>query len=462
MKRLQLSLAMLGLLLFPFLLAPVKTAAFSQTGSTPGATAQTPAGRQAEPPPPAASSSQEQQKQPQVKSYTLTPEKYEKAVAFSRAHYRLYFIQFVYGLLVVLLVLRWKLAPRYRDWGEKVSSRRFLQAVIFAPIFLLTLDLLGLPIDLYSHWLSLKYDISVQAWPSWFWDWTKGELISFVVGIFLLNFLYGVIRRSPRRWWFYFWLLTLPLVLFAVFIAPLVIDPLFNKFEPLEKTQPQLVLALEQMLHRAGVEIPPERMFLMKASEKTKALNAYVTGFGSSKRMVVYDTTIAAMTLPETVFVLGHETGHYVLNHLYKGIAFTAVVLFILFYLSYRGIGKLLARYGSGWGIRDLNDWASLPALVLLLSIVGFFVSPVANSFSRHTEHEADIYGLEVTHGLTPNSSQVAAHSFQILGEVDLADPNPGEFIKIWLYSHPPVAERVRFALDYDPWSKGESPKFVK
>ena len=251
-------------------------------------------------------------------------------------------------------------------------------------------------------------------------------------------------------------------MVFGIFIAPLVIDPLFNKFEPLDKTQPQLVQALENVVNRAGMNIPPERMFLMKASEKTKALNAYVTGFGSSKRVVVWDTTIAKMSQPETVFVFGHEMGHYVLNHVYKGIAFTAVVLFILFYLSYQGIGGLLSRYGPGWGIRDINDWASLPALLLLLSIVGFFVAPIGNTFGRHVEHEADVYGLEVTHGLTPNSSQVAAHSFQILGEVDLADPDPSEFIKFWLYNHPPVAERVRFALDYDPWSKGESPKFVK
>jgi STE24 endopeptidase len=460
MKRLHLSLVVFSLLLFIPLSMPVKLAALPQASSAPGAAAQSPAGQQQ--PPPSSSSSQQAEKPPQVQSYTLTPEKYEKAVAYSRAHYRLYFIQFVYGLIVLLLVLRWKLAPKFRDWAEKVSSRRFLQVLVFAPVFLLTIDVLGLPTDIYSHWLSLKYDISVQSWPSWFWDWTKGELISFVIGSFLIWILYGVIRRSARRWWFYFWMATLPIVVFLIFIAPLVIDPLFNKFEPLEKTQSQLVQALEQVVHRAGMNIPPERMFLMKASEKTKALNAYVTGFGSSKRVVVWDTTIAKMTTPETVFVFGHEMGHYVLGHIYKGIAFAAVVLFILFYLSYRGIGKLLARYGPGWGIRDINDWASLPALLLLLSIVGFFVAPIGNTFSRHVEHEADIYGLEVTHGLTPDASQVAAHAFQILGEVDLGDPDPSEFIKVWLYNHPPVAERVRFALDYDPWSKGESPQFVK
>jgi STE24 endopeptidase len=460
MKRLHLSLMVFNLLLFTAFSLPVKPAALPQAGSAPGAAAQSPAGQQQSPPP--ATSPEQPEKAPQVQSYALTPEKYEKAVAFSRAHYRLYFIQFVYGVIVLLLVLRWKLAPKFRDWAEKTSSLRFLQAVIFVPLLLMTTDVLGLPTDIYSHWLSLKYDISIQSWPSWFWDWTKGELISFAVGLLLIYILYGVIRRSPRRWWLYFWMVTVPFVVLGIFITPLIIDPLFNKFEPLDKTQPQLVQSLENVVHRAGMNIPPERMFLMKASEKTKALNAYVTGFGASKRVVVWDTTIAKMSTPETVFVFGHEMGHYVLNHVYKGIALTAVILFVLFYLSYRGIGKLLARYGPGWGIRDINDWASLPALLLLLSIAGFFVSPIANSITRHVEHEADIYGLEVTHGLTPDSSQVAAHAFQILGEVDLGDPNPGEFIKIWLYNHPPVAERVRFALDYDPWSKGEAPQFVK
>lgn len=449
-----------GLFLLVCFPAVARASLRSQGNATPGSAAQPAAVQQL--PAQTPSSSPQTETRNEVKGYTLTPEKYAKAVAYSNARYRLHFIDFVYGLLVLILVLRWRLAPKFRDWAEAASPRRFLQAVIFVPPFFLTLAVLGLPTEIYGHWLSRTYDISVQGWGSWLWDWTKGELIGFLIGIILVWILYAVIRRSARRWWFYFWLTSLPILVFLIFIAPLVIDPLFNKFESLEKTQPALVDALERVVHRAGMDIPTERMFLMKASEKTKGLNAYVTGFGSSKRVVVWDTTIAKMTTPETVFVFGHEMGHYVLNHVYKGIVYAAVLLFVLFYLGYVGIGRILARYGLGWSIRGLNDWASLPALLLLLSVFGFLTEPIGNTFSRHIEHEADIYGLEVTHGLIPNSSQVAASAFQILGEVNLSDPHPSKFIKIWLYNHPPLDERVQFTLEYDPWSKGESPEFVK
>ena len=177
--------------------------------------------------------------------------------------------------------------------------------------------------------------------------------------------------------------------------------------------------------------------------------------------MVVWDTTIQKTTIPETLFVFGHEMGHYVLGHIWKGIGFFAVVLLMFLYLGYCGMPWMLARWGEGWGIRGVDDWASLPALFLLLSIFGFLFSPLANSFSRYQEHQADIYGLEVIHGLVPNSQQAAGQAFQILGEVNLSDPNPSEFIKIWLYSHPPLNERIVFAQTYDPWSKGEPTQFV-
>ena len=134
----------------------------------------------------------------------------------------------------------------------------------------------------------------------------------------------------------------------------------------------------------------------MGAGEKTTSLNAYVTGIGGSKRIVVWDTTIAKMTTPEIVFVAGHEMGHYVLGHIWKGLLFAAISLFVLFYLGFRTIGWVLARWGAGWGIHGLSDWASLPALLLLLSVFLFLGSPIQSAFSRYDEHQADQYGLEV------------------------------------------------------------------
>ncbi len=276
----------------------------------------------------------------------------------------------LYGLLVLWLVLAWKLAPLYRDWAEKTSSRRFLQVLIFAPLFILTIDVLSLPISIFENWIERKYGLSVQGWGSWTWDWTKGEMVSVIIGTILIFILYAVIRWSPRNWWFFFWLVSLPLGAFLIFLQPLVIDPLFHKFEPLAQKDPALAVSLEQMVQRAGENIPPERMFWMGAAEKSTTLNAYVTGMGASKRIVVWDTTIAKMNTPQIVFVAGHEMGHYVLYHIPKLLGIFAVGFFVAFYIGHRSMRRLLlARHSARWGIRGIDDWASLPALLLVLSV---------------------------------------------------------------------------------------------
>ncbi len=407
---------------------------------------------------PSAASRQTPQK---VTAYTLAPDRYRKARELSRIYFRFRIISFIYGLVVLWLILRWKLAPKYRDWAERSSSGRALQAMVFSPLLILTVGVLELPTGIYQNWLSQKYGISVQGWRSWSLDWGKRELVAAIVGTIFIMILYAVIRSSPRRWWFYFWLVSLPIALFMVFLQPLVVDPLFHKFEPLAEKDPALTAALEQMVHRAGEDIPRERIFWMGAAEKSTALNAYVTGIGGSKRMVVWDTTIAKMTTPQIVFVAGHETGHYVLYHIPKLLACGAAALFVVFYLGYRCVGWMLLRWGGGWGIRGLDDWASLPALLLLLTIFVFVLNPVTNGVSRHYEHQADQYGLEVTHGLTPDSAQVAAQAFQALGDVDLADPEPSRLEVFLFYDHPSIPDRIRFCLSYDPWSKGGKGEFV-
>jgi len=397
-----------------------------------------------------------------ITAYTLPPETYKKARELSQIHFRMALIGFAYGLVILWLVLQLRLAPKYRDWAERFPSKRFVQPMIFGPLFFITLGVLSLPIDIYEHQVSRRFGISVQSWSSWIWDWAKGQFLGIVLGVVLIAILYAVIRSSPRRWWFYFWLVSLPIVILLVFLQPLVVDPMFHNFEPLSQKDPALTAALEQMVQHAGQTIPPERMFWMGAGEKTTELNAYVTGLGASKRIVVWDNTIAKMITPQIVFVAGHEMGHYVLEHIWKGLAFAALILFILFYLGYRTVGWVLACWGSRWGIRGLDDWASLPVLLLLLSIFGFIANPIDSAFSRHIEHQADQYGLEVTHGLTPDSAQTAAQSFQILGEVDLSDPEPNPIDVFLFYSHPPIPDRIQFALTYNPWANGGSGEFVK
>ncbi|HEY6467455.1 MAG TPA: M48 family metallopeptidase [Candidatus Acidoferrales bacterium] len=397
-----------------------------------------------------------------ITSYTLSPDLYRKAHRLGQIEFWGQIVSFFYSILILLIVLRSRLASKFRDWAEHATGVRFLQAAIFTPLLIVTLDILGIPIDAADHWIARKFALSVQSWPSWFADWSKSALLVIVLAIFLVWLLYVVLRLSPRRWWFYFWIATIPITIFLVFIQPVFVDPMFHKFEPLAQRDVPLAAALEQMVQRTGETIPESRMYWMTASSKTTELNAYVTGIGASKRIVVWDTTIAALDTPQTVFVVGHEMGHYVLNHIPKGIAAGEAFLLVLFYLGYRGLESLLVRRGAQWGIRDASDWASLPAFLLVLTILSFAANPIVNAFSRHIEHQADQYGLEVTHGLTPDSAQVAAQSFEILGRIDLEDPAPNPVDVFMFYSHPTLADRIHFALNYNPWSRGSDAQFVK
>jgi STE24 endopeptidase len=397
-----------------------------------------------------------------AKTYTLPPDKLAKAIAYATARNWLHFIAAAYGIAVLVGLLAWRLAPRLRNLAESASRRRIAQAYIFAPLLLLAIDILELPLSLYGHHLSLKFEQSIQGWGSWFWDWTKGELLSFALAGVLVWILYGVMRRSPRRWWFYFWLAAVPIVVFLMFIEPLAIEPLFFKFEPLAAKQPALVVEIGKVVARGGLEIPADRMYEMNASEKLKSLNAYVSGIGASKRVVVWDNTIQKMNSGQILFVFGHEMGHYVLGHIWIGIAAASLGILVFLFLAYYTMRWALARWGARWEIQGMADWASLPVLLLALAVFGFLGEPLSSSFSRVLEHNADIYGLEVIRGIVPNSAEEAANAFQILGEVSLDDPHPSPFIEFWLYDHPSITERVRFASEYDPWGAGQPPRYVK
>ncbi len=409
-----------------------------------------------------ASSTAQSHPQTKITAYTLPRDLYRKARNRGRIGFATHILGFFYGLFVLWFILRRKLSAKYRGWAESISRKRFLQALVFTPLLILTIGVLQLPLDIFRESVSKLYKISVQSWPSWTADWAKAQLLAIIIGTLLAWILYAVIRKSPRHWWLYFWIISLPLLLFGIFISPYVIDPLFNKYEPLSTKAPELVRELQRITRRAGQEVSPERMFWMKASDKTIATNASVNGFGASKRIIIWDTTLAQETTDEVLTDFGHEMGHYVLGHIWKGFLFFSAMLFALFYFGYRSIGSLLARSGPAWGIRALDDWASLPALLLLITIFGFAADAIGNTFSRYQEHQADIYSLEVTHGLIPDPGQSFARSFQIYGETVLVDPAPNPVNVYLFFDHPTVADRIRLGVTYDPWSKGESPQFVK
>jgi STE24 endopeptidase len=397
-----------------------------------------------------------------TEQFRLSKKRYEKAVAYSRAGYILYFVYVSWGVLVLYLLLQLRVVACLRDFAQTQTNKGIVQALIFVPALFLLLAVLHLPLRIYGHSLSVHYGESVQRWGSWFWDWTKGQLLSVAVGYLVVVILFAVMRWKPRSWWLYFWFAAVPLALFLFFISPWFIDPLFQTFQPLQQSHPALVASIGKLSQRAGIPIPPERMFLMQASKKTKAVNAYVTGLGASKRVVIWDTSIQKMAPDELLFMVGHEMGHYVLGHVIAGFSFFLGGLLVALFAAYQALRWLLNRSGNRWGIQGPTDWAALGVLLLILNVLSFLAMPIANGISRTKEHAADVYGLEVIHGVVPNAQEVAAHEFQVLGDIDLADPNPPPFIVFWLYSHPPLAERLAFAHNYDPWSRGEPPKYVK
>jgi STE24 endopeptidase len=398
----------------------------------------------------------------QVEGYTLTPSQEAQAIAYAHARHELYFLDVAYGLLLLVLMLQLRVAPAFRDWATSWTESSFGQIVVFAPMLLVTIDVLSLPTAIWEHRLALQYQQSIQDWGSWLTDWAKGEGVEIAIGILMVWILFAVIRKSPRKWWFYFWLAAVPLIILGAVIEPLIVEPLFYKFTPLATSQPHLAERIEEVVARAGLQIPQSRMFEMNASSKRKDVNAYASGLGATKRVVVWDTSIQRLSENEILFVFGHEMGHYVLGHVRDGILFSCAVLLFFLNLAYRVLRWMLARWGETWAIRGPDDLASLPVLILLLTVFGFLFTPISNVYSRHLEHQADQYGLEVIHGLVPDAPVVAAHAFQILGEVDLEEPNPSTAVKFWFYNHPPLDERMRFAQTYDPWSQGRAPEFVK
>ena len=412
-----------------------------------------------------------------AQAYTLPPEKLAKAVALDRLRNILDIVSGVWGIVFLWLLLATRGAARMEALVQRVWSRRWQQGLLFFALLLIVMTLASLPIDAIGHYASVANGISVQGWGSWAADQAKSLGLGVGLGSPILLLFNWIVRRWPRRYWFAAWLVALPLMVLSVFISPL-FEPIFNHYEPLTKDHASLVEKLETVVARTGTNIPPDRMFLMKASEKTNGLNAYVNGLGATKRIVVWDTTAGRIPDDEVLFIFGHESGHYVLNHIPKMLTAGAVGLFFIFWACAGFAAWLAGRFGAAWGLGDgpgapsfaLSAKGGIPTLlasrtgfVVLLfatTLAGFLLEPVSNTFSRSFEHQADVYGQEAIHGLVPDSRKTAVASFQALGEAWLEDPNPNPVIEFWLYNHPSVKNRANFAAQYDPWDKGGRGEF--
>jgi Zn-dependent protease with chaperone function len=318
--------------------------------------------------------------------------------------------------------------------------------------------LLNLPLHLYGHHVSLEYGFSVQRWPSWFGDLAKGFALNWLVGGLLVVLLVAIVRRAPRRWWLVFWAAAIPIAVVGVYLAPVAIDPLFNKFEPLGLHHPELVGQLEHM------GVPANRQFLMKASAKVTTPNAYVTGLWGSKRVVVWDTAVTANQppTPEVLWMVGHECGHYVLGHVLEGTLLSLAGLLPLLYLGYRFVNAVVRRWGGRIGISTQGDWGAVAILLLAFSLLGAVTEPIGNTISRHIEHDADIYGEEAIHGLVADPQAAVRSACDSDGLRTLDDPNPSPLVEFWTYNHPATGRRAAFGWAYDPWAAGMERKYFK
>lgn len=402
--------------------------------------------------------------------YNLPPEKLARAQHIARVQLRMTIVDIVWSVATFLLLLWLGWAAWMRDVARKASAKLreqgkqrrafWRECVVFLLLLRGALSLARLPLSAYRHHLSVAWGFSVQGWAGWLRDWSIATAIAGLIGIGAGALLMRNIRLFPRRWWLVFWAEMVPIALVAIFAVPTYYDPLFNKFEPLAKTNPELVQQLERVVARGHMDIPPERMFLMRASSKVTTLNAYVTGFGSSKRVVVWDTSIAKASTDDVLFIFGHESGHYVLNHVAIGTASGLLGLLALLFVCYHLLGWALRRYGDRWKIHAQDDWAVIVVLMFFVTVATIVFEPVQNTVGRAIEHAADVYGQEAIHGIVPDPQGAAQHSFQVLGENSLDEPNTPHWREVWLEDHPSIGRRAAFAAFYDPWAEGVEPKY--
>jgi len=296
----------------------------------------------------------------------------------------------------------------------------------------------------------------VQSWASWFGDLVKHFLLNWSLDGLLTMLLFWIVEHAPRRWWLIFWIALSPIAIALVYFSPILFDPMFNQFEPLALHHPELSAQLQHM------GVPAGRQFLMKASAKVTTPNAYVTGLFGSKRVVVWDTSLTPgqPVSPEVLWTVGHECGHYVLNHVRNGVFMMLTSLPLVLYLSYRFLQVMLARFGARWRIPSQHDWGALAVLLLAYTLLNSIQEPISNTISRHIEHAADIYGEEAIHGLVPDPQSAVKNACDNMGQRVLEDPNPTPFEEFWTYNHPATGRRAAFGKAYNPWAPGMEPKY--
>jgi STE24 endopeptidase len=349
---------------------------------------------------------------------------------------------FVIGsaFLVLLLITGWT------GWLRDLAYRRGFQNYtlsVFIYLFLLLLisKLLGFGLDYYGFRLERKSQLSTQRIRAWLWDEVKGFLVGLVLAGIVVELLYFMIRQFPLHWWIITWALFMGLFTLLAQLAPVVLFPIFYKFEPLhdEDLRRRLVLLSEH----AGTRV--RGIYRWKLSEKSKKANAALTGLGRTRRIILADTLLDNYAPEEIEAVLAHELGHHVHRHILKSILVQAAITLLGFWLA-----NFVLHYAVDHHMfEELSDFANLPLLAITATVLSLLLMPALNAYSRYNERQADRYAFESIASVEPFIS-----SMNKLAQQNLAERTPAKWVEVLFHSHPAISKRVAAA---EAWGHTQS-----
>jgi STE24 endopeptidase len=369
----------------------------------------------------------------------MTPEKKARSDAYFEGGYWLQLWVFLYGLGVAWLLVGGGRSRRLREWTARIGRWRPLGNGLYAAAYVLLSTLLAFPLTVYQGFFrEHQYELATQTFPEWLRDQAVGLGVSLVLFSVLLVALYGVFRKAPRTWRLWGGAISLVFLVLVILIAPVYIDPLFNKYEPLadQRVKGEIL----SMARASG--IATDDVWQFDASRQTTRVSANVSGFMGTMRVRLNDNLLNRCTLPEIKAVMGHEMGHYVLNHVYEAIVFFGVVLLAGFAFLSWGFEWARRRWGGRWGVEGIADIAGLPLLAAVFSVFFFLLTPILNTYIRVNEAEADIYGLHASR--EPDGFAEVALK---LGEYRKLEP--GAFEEWFFFDHPSGRARIEMAMEW-------------
>lgn len=377
----------------------------------------------------------------QIEKRSSDPEFRERARGYTRGNYWLFLADSLINFaLMAFLVFSGASAAAWR-WIERRTGGGARAKLLFIAGFIVFVSLISLPLDYYDSFVrEHAYGFSTQTSAGWFSDRFKALLITIPLAALFVIPVYALIRRFPRTWWMMGAALGVVFAVLLVAVAPVFIDPVFNKFTPLENQE--LKKTILDLAHRNGIEA--DDVFEMDASARSVHDNAYVAGLLGTQRIVLYDVLLRSYTPDEITFIMGHEMGHYVLNHIWKGLALAVVMIVAGFYVVYRAVGWIIERHSARTGLRDPGEIATLPLVLLVLSVFVFVTMPIQSAYSRSLESAADQFGLRAI-----DNPEAAPWAFRRMATRNLSDLDPPAFVEWFLYSHPAMGKRIRAAEAY-------------